>query len=72
MTRKNGIFKTTNEYQSSIQNYDIIPKAVFAGLVVSYLVNNQGIEFNNIDNAIREEWEMLYKNGIIPQKPTYK
>jgi hypothetical protein len=67
--RPMGVFKISNDYQKLISNYDKIPKAIFAGIVVSFLLNYQGIEFENIDKAIIDEWRTLYENGIIPQKP---
>lgn len=62
---------TPNEYQQaiSLKLYDRIPKAVLAAIVVSHLTNHLGLEFNEIDNAIIDEWRILNLNGIVPQKP---
>lgn len=68
--RPTGVFKTENEYQKMIDPalYADTPKAVFAALVVSYL-NRLGVEFSDVDAAIREEWQALYDAEIVPQKP---
>lgn len=71
MTRPNGVFKTENKYQRLISRkvYETTPKAVFAALVVSYLLNHQGIEADAIDEEIRQEWKHLNDQNIVPQKP---
>lgn len=68
--RPNGIVKTENEYQKAISAnlYEKTPKAVFAAIAVSLLANYAGIDFENIDNAILDEWAILNRNGIVPQK----
>lgn len=60
--------ETENEYQRSISRelFERTPKAVFAALAISYYLNN-GVQ--DIDAALLEEWKILYKQGIIPQKP---
>lgn len=70
MSRPMGVFKTENEYQKTIDPalYADTPKAVFAAMVVSYL-NRLGVEFGDVDAAIREEWQALYAAEIVPQKP---
>ena len=70
MNRPMGVFKTENEYQKAIDPalYADTPKAVFAALLVSYL-QRLGIEFSDVDAAIREEWQALYDSEIVPQKP---
>ena len=70
MTRPNGVFKTENEYQKTIDRalYEDTPKAVFAALLVSYL-QRMGIEFSEVDKAIAQEWQALYEAEIVPQKP---
>ena len=62
---------TPNEYQQaiSLKLYDRIPKAVLAAIVVSQMINMHGFEFDEIDNAIIDEWRILNLNGIVPQKP---
>ena len=71
MSRPNGVFKTENGYQQLIDPalYEKTPKAVFAALVVSFLLNHQNVNQSNIDLDIKREWATLHENGIIPQKP---
>jgi len=71
MPRPNGIFKKNNDYQKAISNklYADTPKSVFAALAVSVLVNMCGKSFEEIDSAIIQEWDTLFKQGIVPQKP---
>lgn len=63
-----------NNYQLSInpELYEKTPKAVFAGLLVSYLVNHKGLEFQEINEEILREWNLLIKNGIISEKQKSK
>jgi len=70
MARPNGVFKTENDYQKLIspEVYDKTPKAVFAALCVSLFTNWANKAFEDIDAAIKEEWETLNANGIVPQK----
>ena len=69
MTRRMGVFKTENEYQKAIDPalYTDTPKAVFAALLVSYM-QRLGIDFGDVDQAIRDEWQALIDAGIITQK----
>jgi hypothetical protein len=71
MAYRNGVFKINNDYRLLIsqQVYEKTPKAVFAALVVSYLLNHQNIKAKDIDKNIREEWANLNAQGIVPQKP---
>ena len=71
MNRPNGIIKQTNNYQSQIDTafFEQCPKAVFAALAVSFCANWANIPFEEITKGLRDEWEILYKNGIVPQKP---
>lgn len=63
--------KIKNEYQKQISEelYKKTPKAVFAAIAVSYLVNFDTEFADNVDGGILQEWELLYMNGIVPQKP---
>lgn len=64
--------KKSNEYQKmmSTELYAKTPKSVFAAIVVSYFYNHEQKEtIEEVDNAIKHEWEILYLQGIIPQKP---
>lgn len=68
--RPNGVFKKGNDYQRAISEiYEKTPKAVFAALVVDLLLIANGENFDIITSKLLEEWEILYKNGIVPQKP---
>jgi len=71
MNRPTGVFKKENEYQKAISRelYEKTPKAVFAALCVSLFTNWANYPFEEIDKAIKEEWDVLNKNGIVPQKP---
>jgi len=62
--------KQDNEYQKAIDRalYEDTPKAVFAAVLVSYL-NRMGVEFEEVDRAIAQEWQALYEAEIVPQKP---
>jgi hypothetical protein len=67
--------KIGNEYQEIISNnlYGRMPKAVITAIAVSHLVNAQNIlSSEEINKAIVEEWEVLHKNGIVPQSPPSK
>jgi hypothetical protein len=64
--------KTGNEYAHAIVSYTRIPKAVLAA--VAYSFASRIIEDHDnptmIESAILNEWDVLYKNGIVPQQPT--
>lgn len=71
MSRPTGVFKKTNEYQRLISGemYEKTPKAVFAAIAVSFMLNHQGILPENMDAELKNEWKLLYDQDIIPQKP---
>lgn len=48
------------------------PKAVFAAMLVSEYLNRLNISPEDLGKAVLEEWQTLYENGIIPQKPPNK
>ena len=48
--------------------YEQIPKAVFAAIAISALTNG-GDQMDKARERIAWEWQMLYSNGIVPQKP---
>ena len=60
-----------NEYARAIVDYERIPKAVFAA--VAYALASRLIADGDsptmIEAAIIDEWQVLYDNGIVPQKP---
>lgn len=61
--------KETNDYAKLFPNYDKIPKSVFAGVCASLLAIKNNEDFENIESYFLMEWETLYINQIIPQKP---
>lgn len=62
--------KTGNEYTDMISPdfFDKCPKAVLAAIAVSYFYN-AGSDESGITEALRVEWQLLYNQGIVPQKP---
>jgi len=47
-----------------------IPKEVWASIAVSFIVNGQGDEESTRVRArILHEWELLYEQGLVIQKP---
>lgn len=71
MSRPNGVFKLGNSYQGLISRklYEETPKAVFAAIAVSFLLNHQSINEENIDLDLLSEWRLLFDQNIIPQRP---
>jgi len=65
--------KTVNEYQQVLEGkfYEGVPKAVLAAIAVSLQARLDGgvIDPQSMTKALRDEWNALYQNGIIPQKP---
>lgn len=68
--------KIVGEYVSSLPPwaFDRTPKAVWAALAVSYAANRErdGAEPGPGEKAwliLLAEWETLYDQGIVPQKP---
>lgn len=61
-------------YQQAIDFpvYNKCPKSVFAAIVVSFLINNQGIEHDQLSKAIIDEWKILYDQGLVNEKPSAK
>lgn len=61
----------TNEYAKTLKMY--APKTVVEGVLVSFMARVYGEEVLNgsekCNQRFHEEWQLLYKNGIIPQKP---
>lgn len=69
--RPTGVFKLENSYQQEINSsfYEKCPKAVFAALAVSYMVNHGIVSFEEVTGEMLSEWNNLYEQGIVPQKP---
>lgn len=62
--------KTSNEYAEMITIYESMPKAVLAALAVSLVMRVNGSTTpKEVTDELINEWEALYDNGIIPQKP---
>ena len=63
--------KLSNEYVENALSgdfYEKTPKAVFAALAVS-LILAQDENFCTVEKRLKDEWEILFENGIVPQKP---
>ena len=58
--------KKLNEYVYEIPEYPDIPKAVWAAIAISFA---KMLEPEDWKEQIWDEWETLYHNGIIQQKP---
>ena len=67
--------KMGNDYATLLDDdFDRIPKAVFAAIAVSFAhrIIGEGSDeerFAQVRRVIREEWAALYGNGIVPQVP---
>lgn len=63
--------KTDNTYQKilSAEFYQKCPKSVLAAIAVSFVINHQGSDEDVAEEIILHEWDILHKNGTIPQKP---
>ena len=70
--------KLRNEYSRQIDPglYERTPKAVFAAIAVSLLANMgdgrdnpDGVNFEDMGQAVLDEWQILHDNGIVPQSP---
>lgn len=66
-------FKVSNDYAKVAPKYSGTPKAVWAAIAVSFAARiAERDPFGDSDAiaiCIGEEWEALYRNGIVPQKP---
>lgn len=63
--------KEGNNYQKllSAEFYEKCPKSVLAAIAVSFIINHQGSDNDNVEEIILHEWKVLNQNGIVPQKP---
>lgn len=63
---------TNNEYAASLGRlFSKCPKTVFAALAVSF--GTQGGDFlSEATDRLLEEWQILFENGIVKQKPPKK
>ena len=59
-----------NEYQAALgQTFESTPKAVL-GAIVASLLSCGGERLEDAELALIKEWWILYRAGIVPQKPT--
>lgn len=63
--------KSSNQYAETLTAafYEKCPKAVLAAIAVSYASRQTEEDFSKVEREIAKEWEILYKAGIVPQKP---
>ena len=59
----------SNMYAALIRNLDQIPKSVLAALVASLIHRLGRTDPDEMNAFLRTEWQYLYDNGIVPQKP---
>lgn len=66
-----AVNKTSNEYADLIDNslYEKMPKAVLAAIAASFALRMAEDDFSQVQSIMVEEWQALYDNGIVPQKP---
>jgi hypothetical protein len=66
------VSKLLNGYACSVEQdtYEQTPKAVWAAIAVSALTTG-GDFIEHADRRVRREWWVLYRNGIVPQKPPF-
>ncbi len=58
-----------NVYQASLgKTFDATPKAVL-GAVVASLLSSGGERLQDTESGLQKEWWILYRAGIVPQKP---
>jgi hypothetical protein len=62
----------SNEYVKILKDYDRIPKTVLAAIAVSFALRIEEEAWERVENRVANEWQALYDNGIVPQKPTRK
>jgi len=62
--------KKWNEYMQALRDdYERMPKTVLAAIAVSFAYRITASESNADALAlIREEWDILHRNGIVPQR----
>ena len=61
--------KVGNDYQRTVSKLaDECPKAVFAAIAVSF-ASRGGDDLTRAQRAICYEWQVLFDNQIVPQKP---
>lgn len=60
----------TNEYSESIRPefFQDVPKSIWAAIAISYLLHDRGARWDEVEDLVLHEWDVLHRNGIIPQK----
>lgn len=63
-----------NDYQKAIdvELFEKCPKAVFAGIAASFILNHLGKSPDELSTELLKEWYNLHMQGIIPQAPPKK
>lgn len=61
--------KILNDYAVEVYGYDDTPKSVFAALALSFALRLCEDDIHRARELLIEEWEILHRNEIIPQKP---
>lgn len=62
--------KLKNEYVTLFgELYKKTPKAVFAAIAASLLIQISEEHWEEAPRAFLREWQTLHENGLIPQKP---
>lgn len=65
-----NINNNSNSYAEACENFDKTPKTVFAALAFSLAMRVSGNEgIKDPHKILRDEWQALYENKIVPQKP---
>lgn len=66
-----AVNKTSNEYADLIDTslYEKMPKTVIAAIAASLALRLADDDFSAVQALLVEEWQALYDNGIVPQKP---
>ena len=74
--------KSQNDYTNALRKvepgmYDRIPKAVWAALAISFAIlkgdaDGNELTFEQVPDAIREEWDALERAGIVPQPVAWR
>lgn len=62
--------KIHNEYAAELGPlFEDMPKAVLAAIAVS-MASGGGSDMDAARAQIADEWRILHRNGIVPQKPS--
>lgn len=68
-----AINKKSNEYVDAFYiPYADVPKAVWAALAISLVMRLEALDTDDMERikaVLEEEWQALYANRVVPQKP---